>query len=157
MDRQDVVDGLPGWLGAAGLEAEVAGEDRWMTMLSGEWKRTIQVLLHVDERHLRVHSMLCPAVDEQHAEVYAVLLHRNERTGAVWFCLDGVGDVVLRGAVPLASVDEARVDELLGEVLLTMDETFNLVLGHGFADYIQRENRWREAAGQDPNPAFPEA
>lgn len=157
MEHADVVAQLPGWLEAAGLEPDVAGEDRWMTMLSGEWKRTIQVLLHVDERHLRVRSMLCPAVEEQHAEVYALLLHRNERTASLRFALDGVGDVVLLGQVPLEAVDAARVDELLGEVLVTMDETFNAVLAKGFAAYIEREQRWREAAGLDPNPAFPDA
>lgn len=157
MERREVVARLPGWLQAAGLDADVAGEDRWMTLLAGEWKRTIQVLLHVDERHLRVRSMLCPAVEEQHAEVYALLLHRNERTAALRFALDGVGDIVLLGGVPLQALDEARLDELLGEVLVTMDETFNAVLARGFAEYIERENRWREAAGRDPNPAFPEA
>jgi len=157
MDRAEVVAQLPGWLEDAGVAADVAGEDRWMTMLAGEWKRTIQVLLHVDERHLRVRSMLCPAVEEQHAEVYGLLLHRNERSAALRFALDGVGDVVLLGQVPLQAVDAARLDELLGEVLVTMDETFNPVLAKGFAAYIEREQRWRESAGLDPNPAFPDA
>jgi hypothetical protein len=155
-DHDAVVAALPGWLDELGLEASVAGDDRWMTMLSGEWKRTIQVLLHVDERHLRLRSLLCPAVDEHHAEVYALLLHRNERTGAVRFALDGVGDVVLLGAVPHAALDAARFDELLGEVLTTMDETFNAVLAKGFAGYIGREQAWRASVGLEPNPAFPD-
>lgn len=157
MEHTAVTEALPGWLEDMELEATVAGDARWMTMLAGEWKRTIQVLLHVDERHLRVRSLLCPAVDEQHAEVYALLLHRNERAGATRFALDDEGDVVLVGAVPLAALDAARFDELLGEVLATMDETFNAVLERGFASYIDKEQRWREAAGLSPNPAFPDA
>lgn len=157
MTRADeVAAALPGWLEDLGLEAAGAGDARWMTVLSGEWKRSIQVLLHVDERHLRVRSLLCPAVDEQHAEVYALLLHRNERAGALRFALDGVDDVVLLGAVPHAAMDAARFDELLGEVLTTMDETFNAVLARGFAGYVEHEQAWRASAGLPPNPAFPE-
>src|SRR5690606_26511480 len=66
-------------LQASDLPAEPVGEDRWMTMLAGEWKRTIPVLFDLDERSLRVSSLFCGAPDEGHAEVYELVLHRNER------------------------------------------------------------------------------
>lgn len=155
MRREEVLDGLPRWLREAGLEPSVAGDARWMVLLEGEWKRTIPVLLHVDSRHLRVRSMLCPGPEQDHDEVYALLLHRNERTGATRYALDDEGDVVLLGALPLEVVDPARVDELLGEVLATQDATFNPVLGRGFADYVAREQAWRAGRGMPSNPAFP--
>ena len=157
MERDVLRAALPRWLEELGLRADVAGDDRWMTELSGEWKRSIPVLLHLDERHLRVRSLLCPAVDERHGDVYGLLLHRNERAGALHFALDGVEDVVLLGAVPLATLDADRLDELLGELLTTMDETFNAVLSRGFASYVAHEQEWRAAVGMRPNPAFPDA
>jgi hypothetical protein len=117
-------------LEAAGLQAEQVGEDRWMTQLSGEWKRTIPVLLQVDERTLRVRSLFCGPPDERHDEVYALLLHRNERPAPVHFALD----------------------ELLGAVLAVSDETFNAVLRAGFATYLANEQAWRAGAGLPPNP-----
>jgi hypothetical protein len=50
----------------AGLPVTVVGEDRFLTQLAGEHKRTIPVLLHVDERSLKVSSLVAGAPDEQH-------------------------------------------------------------------------------------------
>jgi hypothetical protein len=139
-------------LEAAGLQAEQVGEDRWMTQLSGEWKRTIPVLLQVDERTLRVRSLFCGPPDERHDEVYALLLHRNERPAPVHFALDDDGAVLLLGHVPLDALDAAALDELLGAVLAVSDETFNAVLRAGFATYLANEQAWRAGAGLPPNP-----
>jgi hypothetical protein len=139
-------------LDAAGLDVQQVGEDRWMTMLSGEWKRTIPVLLDLDERSLKVTSLLAGVPDEGHAEVYRILLQRNQRPLPVHFALDDEGDLVLLGQLPLVAVDERAVDELLGAVLSVSDETFNQVLRAGFASYLEVEQRWRAKAGLPPNP-----
>lgn len=146
--RQLIVETLE----AAGLPAEAVGDDRWMTMLAGEWKRTIPLLLHLDERSLRVMSLLCGVPDEGHREVYELLLHRNERLTWIHFALDDAGDVVLVGAVPRGVLTAEVLDEVLGQVLLTSDETFNAVLRAGFATYIENEQRWRQKNGMPPNP-----
>ena len=139
-------------LAGAGLDVEEVGEDRWMTLLSGEWKRTIPVLLDLDERSLKVTSLLAGAPDEGHAEVYRILLHRNQRPLPVHFALDDEGDVILTGSLPLVAADERAIDELLGTVLTLSDETFNQVLRAGFASYIDAEQRWRAKVGLPPNP-----
>ena len=139
-------------LRAAGLDVEQVGEDRWMTMLSGEWKRTIPLLLHLDERSLKVTSLLAGVPDEGHAEVYRVLLHRNQRSGPVHFALDDEGDLILVGTLPLEAVDAPRLDELLGAILTLSDETFNQVLRAGFASYLAAEQQWRAKVGLPPNP-----
>jgi hypothetical protein len=91
--------------------------------------------------------------DEGHAEVYRILLHRNQRPGPVHFALDDEGDLILTGSVPLEAVDAERVDELLGAVLALSDETFNRVLRAGFAGYLELEQKWRAKVGLPPNPA----
>lgn len=147
-DAADVV----AYLEAAGLDVDVLGGARWMTMLSGEWKRAIPVLIELGERSLQVTSLFCGAPDEGHVDVYRVLLQRNQRAHAVHFALDDEGDVVLLGRVPREALDGASFDRLLGEVLATADETYNQVLRAGFATYIGREQRWRAAHGLPPNP-----
>jgi hypothetical protein len=137
---------------AAELAVDEVAEDRWLTMLAGDWKRTIPVLLDLGERHLKVTSLFAGRPDEGHEEVYRILLQRNQRSGPVHFALDDEGDLILTGAVPLAALDGRAVDELLGTVLTLADETFNQVLRAGFASYLDAEQRWRAKAGLPPNP-----
>jgi hypothetical protein len=150
--RDAARDALLGTLEANDLAIQEVGEDRWMTMLSGEWKRTIPLLFDLEERSLRVTSLLAGVPDEGHAEVYRILLQRNQRPLPVHFALDDEGDLVLVGQLPLAAIDERAIDELLGAVLTLSDETFNQVLRAGFASYLEVEQRWRAKAGLPPNP-----
>ena len=152
MDRDEHRQLIRDVLEAADLDVDEVGEDRWMTMLSGQWKRTIPLLLDLDERSLRITSLLCGAPDEGHAAVYELVLHRNEKLTWVHFALDDEGDVVLTGTVPRDALDAETLDEVLGQVLLTSDETYNSVLRAGFASYIEVEQAWRRKTGQGPNP-----
>ncbi len=146
--RQVLLDGLAD----ADLEVTEVSEDRWMTMLAGEWKRTIPVLFHLEDRSLSFTSLFSGVPDEGHAEVYRILLHRNQRSGPVHFALDDEGDLILTGELPLAALDARMLDEVLGSLLSLDDETFNQVLRTGFATYLEAEQRWRAGAGMPPNP-----
>lgn len=140
-------------LRAAGLDVEQVGEHRWLTMLAGERKRTIPVLLDLDERSLKVTSLLAGAPDEGHETVYRILLQRNQRPLPVHFALDDEGDLVLVGQLPRVAIEERSLDELLGAILTLSDETFNHILRAGFAGYLAAEQRWRAKVGMPPNPA----
>ncbi len=142
-------------LEAAGLEVTEVGQGRWMTMLSGEWKRTIPLLLTLKDRRLTATSLFAGVPDEGHEEVYRILLQRNQRPGPVHFALDDEGDLILTGSIPLQAVDTDTLDELLGQVLVLSDETFNQVLRAGFATYLAAEQRWRAKVGLPPNPVAP--
>lgn len=146
--RQLIVDTLE----ASGLEVDAVGEDRWMTVLEGEWKRTLPVLLQLDERSLRITALLTGVPDEGHAAVYGLVLHRNERLTWVHYALDDEGDIVLVGAVPRAILSADVLDEVLGQLLHSADTTFNAVLRTGFAGYLAREQAWRRKMGMAPNP-----
>jgi len=135
-----------------GLPVVVVGEDRFLTQLGGEHKRTIPVLLHVDERSLKVSSLLAGRPDEQADVVHRLLLHRNQRPAPVHFAIDDEGDLIIVGRVPLEGVDEAALDELLGVVLAMADDVFDRVLTLGFASYVDAEQRWRAREGLPPNP-----
>ncbi len=146
--RAVVLDGLA----AADLEVTPINDRRWMTMLEGERKRTIPVLLELGDRSLTVTSLLAGVPDDGHAEVYRILLARNQRPAPVHFGLDDEGDIVLVGRVPREALDATSFDELLGLVLTWSDETFDQVLRAGFGDYIDVEQRWRAKVGLPPNP-----
>jgi hypothetical protein len=152
VDRDDARRTLLDTTEAAGIDLATVGEDRWMTMLTGEWKRTIPVLIDLEERTLRVTSLFAGAPDERHDEVYRILLQRNQRSGPVHFALDDEGDLLLTGSLPVVAVDARTVDELFGRLLSLADETFNQVLRAGFATYLDAEQRWRAQAGLPPNP-----
>ncbi len=153
----DTLAALADALRAMGLEPVEVKDGQLMVRLDGTWRRGLPVLCTLEERHLRVSAMLAGAVEEQHAQVYGYLLQRNERAGDIRFALDGEGDVLLVGRVARGQLDSALLDELLGELLTTADETFNHVLGTGFAGYVGAEQRWRSGAGMPDNPAFPQA
>lgn len=139
-------------LAAADLPVVEVGDGRWMTMLAGDHKRTIPLLLDLGDRSLTVTSLLAGVPDEGHEAVYRILLQRNQRPLPVHFALDDEGDLILVGRVPRAALDERSLDELLGLVLSRSDETFDQVLRAGFRSYIDVEQRWRAKVGLPPNP-----
>jgi hypothetical protein len=169
LDRDDAAAGTSGHVGdadvraavrrrltaaleAAGAEVDDVGDGRLLTVLAGEWKRTIPVLADVGDRTLTLTSLFTAAPDERHDAVYDVLLRRNQRSGPVHFALDDSGDIVVVGQLPLAAADERGIDELLGSLLELCDRTFNQVLRAGFATYLEAEQRWRASVGLPPNP-----
>lgn len=151
------LDTLVRLLAGFDLTPEPVGDDRLMVALSGQWRRSMPVLFDVEERHLRFRALLASALDENHERAYRYALQRNERAHDVRFALDGDQNVLLVGRIPLEVVDEDALDELLGELVQTADETFNQLLGTGFEAYVEREQAWRRQAGVGDNPAFPNA
>lgn len=152
LDRDAARRLVTGMLVEAGLPVAAVGADRWLTTLSGTRKRTLPVLLHLDERSLKVSSLLAGRPDEQHDAVHRLLLHRNQRPAPVHFAVDDEGDLLLVGRVPLAALDDRAVDEVLGLVLAMADDVFDRVLATGFASYLAAEQRWRVREGLPPNP-----
>lgn len=149
------LDALTDALAAFDLDPEPVGEGRVMVAVSGQWRRSMPVLFDVEERHLRFRALLASSLDENHEEAFRYALQRNERAHDVRFALDGDGNVLLVGRLPLEVVDTDVLDELLGELVQTADETFNQLLGTGFEAYVEREQEWRRKAGVGDNPAFP--
>jgi hypothetical protein len=134
------------------LTVERTPEGGWLTMLAGERKRTIPVYLEVGDHGLSLQSFFMAAPDEQHGEVYGLLLRRNLRSYTLRFALDPIGDVLLVGLVPLAALTAEELDRVLGQLLQVADETYDQALRLGFAAYIEREQAWRAKVGAPRNP-----
>ncbi len=116
--------------------------------LPGEHKlRTVCSLL-VGARDLSVQAFVIRHPDERHEEVYRLLLRRNLRLRSVAYAVDAAGDVYLTGRVPLAGLDTAALDRLLGEVLAASDGPFDELLALGFLTAMRREWAWRLDRGE---------
>lgn len=134
------------------LRSERLGEHSWFTQLAGERKKTVPVHVEVSEQQLVVQSFFMRAPDGNEAALYGYLLRRGLRAYVLRFGLTDDGDVLLVGILPHRAVTAEEVDRVLGQLLATADEAFDVALRLGFADYIAREQAWRRSVGAPPNP-----
>lgn len=116
--------------------------------LPGTRKLATECALQVGRHHLSVRAFVARRPEENEAGVFGWLLERNLKLGLVAFARDSLGDIYLTGRIPVAGVDRALVDQLLGIVAETADSSFNPILELGFAGSIRREWVWRRSRGE---------
>ncbi len=116
--------------------------------LPGTRKLQTECALEVGHHHLSVRAFVARRPEENEAGVFGWLLERNLKLGLVAFARDSLGDIYLTGRFPVAGVDRALVDQLLGIVADAADSSFNTILELGFADSIRREWVWRRSRGE---------
>ena len=109
------------------------GERRWYVRLAGEEKDFTTVWLRLGQRALHVETYVMPAPEENHAAFYEHLLRRNRTTRGLWFCIGDEDAVFLVGQLPLALVDRANLDRVLGSVYAYVEQFFRPALRIGFA------------------------
>ncbi|WP_028649955.1 YbjN domain-containing protein [Nocardiopsis sp. CNT312] len=133
----------------AGLEVERPRESSFLVTLPGTAKLKTLVWLEVGPHSLTLTSFFCRQPDENHAVFYRWLMGRNSDMFGMAFAADEVGDVYIRGRLPLSGITPEEVDRLLGCVLTYSDENFNAALERGFASAIRKEWIWRAERGHD--------
>ncbi len=116
--------------------------------LPGTHKLSTECALQVGRHFLSVRAFVARRPEENEAGVYGWLLERNLKLALVAFARDSLGDIYLTGRLPVALVDRATVDQLLGLVAETADAAFNPILELGFAGSIRREWAWRRSRGE---------
>lgn len=130
------------------FEFEEPAEGHFVVDLPGEKKLKTTVHLELGRHGLTVKAFVCRRPDENFEGVYRWLLERNRRMYGVAFGIDGLGDIYLDGRFPAEVVTSDELDRLLGSVLTYADESFNVLLGLGFASSIRKEWEWRLANGE---------
>ena len=135
-------------LDVAGLSYTAPGDGQFFITLPGSHKLATMCWLVVGQHAVLVEAFVCRKPDENHIEFQGFLLRRNARMYGVAFSTDKAGDVYLVGRRPLAGLDEAEVDRLLGSVLTYADESFDTLLEIGFVSSIRREWAWRAKNGE---------
>lgn len=133
-----------------GVDYRAEPDAAFLLTLPGERRHRTLVWLLVGSHELLIESFVCRAPDENQEEVYRFLLQRNSRLRTVAYALDPDGDIHLVGRIGLATLGAtpaAELDTVLGVVLSTSDEDFNLILERGFPSAIRREWAWRSSHG----------
>ena len=109
------------------------GERRWYVRMAGEEKDFTTVWFTLKQRALHLESYVMPAPEENHAVFYEHLLRRNLGTRMLWFAIGEEDAVFLVGQVPLALVDRANLDRVIGSVYAYVEQFFRPALRIGFA------------------------
>ncbi|NYG59951.1 hypothetical protein BJ980_002874 [Nocardioides daedukensis] len=134
------------WLNENEIEFEETEAGMFSFALPGEKKLQTPVRVDVGEHALGIHAFVCRNPDENHEGVFRWLLEKNLRLFGVAFAVDRHGDIYLDARLPFSAV--AHLDQLLGTVLTTADESFNTILELGFATSIRKEWEWRISRGE---------
>lgn len=154
----DVAARLAALLVADAVEHERTSPEDFVIVLPGRARKRTTVSIRVGPEALTINAFVCRRPEENVEAVYRWMLQRNTTMLGVAFALDRLGDIYLIGHVPVAGLQEADLDRILGSVLQNSDESFNALLSMGFASAIRRERAWRRSRGEslDNLAAFPE-
>ena len=108
-------------------------EPRWYVRLRGDEKEHITIWLTLGQRTLRYEAYVLPAPQEHVAEVYELALRRNDKLVGAHFAI-GVEDALfLRGEVPLAWLNEAELDRIVGSLYTYTEQAFPALKRLAFA------------------------
>jgi hypothetical protein len=135
-------------LAGLGLAIERPREDAFVVVLPGEHKLSTTCALIVGPHSVSVNAFVARGPDENHTQVYRLLLQRNTRLMGMAFALDRLGDVYLVGRFPHTDITPEAVDRILGTVLETADAVFDRILAAGFGSSIRKEWQWRRRRGE---------
>lgn len=131
------------------LQFEFAGEKTVVVSLPGTNKQFVNVAMTIGDTIFKIESFVARNPDENHEAVYRWLLEQNRKLLVINYCVDHLGDIYLSGTLPIATVDLDQIDQLLGVMLQTSDNSFNILLELGFKSAIEREWAWRTSKGMD--------
>lgn len=131
------------------LQFELAGEKTVVVSLPGTNKQFVNVAMTIGDTIFKIESFVARNPDENHEAVYRWLLEQNRKLLVINYCVDHLGDIYLSGTLPIATVDLVQIDQILGVMLQTSDNSFNILLELGFKSAIEREWDWRTSKGMD--------
>ena len=143
------VSGVSEYLASQELEFELAGEKTIVVSLTGTNKQFVNVAMTIGDTIFKIESFVARNPDENHEAVYRWILEQNRKLLVINYCLDHLGDIYLSGTLPISSVDLDQIDQLLGVMLQTSDNSFNVLLELGFRTAIEKEWAWRTSKGMD--------
>ena len=137
------------YLNANDLQFELAGEKTVVVSLPGTNKQFVNVAMTIGDTIFKIESFVARNPDENHEAVYRWILEQNRKLLVINYCLDHLGDIYLSGTLPISNIDLDQIDQLLGVMLQTSDNSFNVLLELGFRSAIEKEWAWRTSKGMD--------
>ncbi|MFN8109501.1 MAG: YbjN domain-containing protein [Thermoleophilia bacterium] len=115
-----------------GLTVTVAGPREWHVALPSEARRSFGVVVRHAERTVRLVAFFMRTPDRNREEVFRSLLRRNLDQAHWRFAVDDHGDVYLLAATEVEGLDAARLDALLGQLIVIGDAAYDTVMRLGF-------------------------
>ena len=153
MELADLTALLDAALGGPESDPETGGTGYTLSngvaavVLPGEARLKTNTLFIPQDNGVRVEAFVCRAVEENHADVYRMLLQHNRKAFGVHYTLDNNSDIYLAGQFTDALTAD-DVQRILGQVLELADGDFNRILERGFESSIRREWEWRLKRGE---------
>jgi Putative bacterial sensory transduction regulator len=114
---------------------------RWFVRVLGEEKDVWTVWLTLRQRTLRFETYVMPAPEENHARFFEHLLRRNHKLTGLGFEIGDEDAVFLAGSLPVAAVNEAELDRILGSMWAAVEQCFKPALRLGFTSRVGDDNR----------------
>lgn len=114
-------------------EPEPMFRARWYVRMKGDAKDFTTVWITLGQRTLRYETYVMPAPEENAIELFDNLLRRNERLVGAHFSIGAEDAVFLRGELPLAALNEAELDRIVGSLYAYVEQCFRSLLAIGFA------------------------
>ena len=108
-------------------------EGRWGLRMRQSCREATTVWFDVGDLTVGFEAYLLPAPSHNAAEVYRQCLARNHRSWPAASSVDRVGDIYIRGRIPLSDLGPLRLDEAVGAVFELVELSFRplLVAGYG--------------------------
>lgn len=131
------------WMSQRDVSFLRTGPRAWAVRLRGTVKQDLTVLLALGEQALRAEAFFMRCPQENHADVWSILLRQNFRA-PVCFAIDEQGDAYVVGRVPASSLSAEEIDRLLGAILTVVEDVFMPAVERGFASYLERDLAWRK-------------
>jgi hypothetical protein len=138
-DRAAALAVVVGWIDAQRHDNPVLAaidrdpeRDRWYVRLRGEARDFIAIWLTVGDYTLQYEAYFMPAPEAEPAALYEFLLRRNQRLYAMRFSIGPEDAVYLTGQLPLAAVDEAELDRVVGSAYAYVEQWFRPAMRIGF-------------------------
>ena len=143
------LDDVTAYLTEQDLNFEFAGDKTVVVSLPGTNKQFVNVAMTLGDSVFKIESFVARNPDENHEVVYRWILEQNRKLLVINYCLDHLGDIYLSGVLPMETLNLDQIDQLLGVMLQTSDNSFNVLLELGFKSAIEREWAWRTSKDMD--------
>ena len=111
----------------------------WYVRLPGVARRWIPIEIDAGERSVKLTSHVIIEPDENHADVYTLLLRHNHQASGVAFSIDGKeGVICLVTRLPNDRLSMTALDDAVGAIVQKTEEIFRSILQIGFASRMRR-------------------
>lgn len=111
----------------------LSNERRWFVRVRGEEKDVFTIWYTLRQRTLHYETYVMPAPEENQAQFYEHLLHRNVKFNGVAFAIGAEDAIFLVGQLPVHCVDVGELDRILGSLYAHVEQCFRPAMRIGFA------------------------